>query len=101
MISPSNFVALGHMSRCSTFTCANSPNASVEEAVVLVVAGVLRARALPGLPEGVLLAGHRRGAPPSTSWRGPAVLGQRRFTGNRSAYGKSLILTGAAAQPRK
>ena len=28
MISPSNFVWLGHMSRCSAFTCANSPNAS-------------------------------------------------------------------------
>ena len=28
MISASNLVALGHRSRCSTFTWANSPNAS-------------------------------------------------------------------------
>ncbi len=27
MISPSNLVWLGHMSRCSAFTWANSPNA--------------------------------------------------------------------------
>ena len=27
MIWPSNFVMLGHMSRCSAFTCANSSNA--------------------------------------------------------------------------
>ena len=32
MISPSNRVALGHMSRCSTLVCANIPNASVRNA---------------------------------------------------------------------
>ncbi len=31
MISPSNLVALGHMSRCSTFTWAKSPNASLRK----------------------------------------------------------------------
>ena len=58
MISASNLVELGHMSRWSELTWAKRPKASVQEVVVVVVAAVHRPRALPGLPEGVLLLGH-------------------------------------------
>ena len=59
MISASNLVALGHMSRCSDVDVREEPEGLVHEAVVIVVAAVHGARALAGLPERVLLGRHR------------------------------------------
>ena len=59
----------------------------VQEAVVVVVAAVHGARALPGLPEGVLLLGHRVQLGEDVLARA-AVLGQRAVDGEPVGVGE-------------
>ena len=90
MISASNLVELGHMSRWSELTWAKSPKALVQEVVVVVVAAVHRPRALPGLPEGVLLLRHHlQLAEDLLAARPPS--GRRRWMSKRSWYGNVLM----------
>ena len=76
MISPSNLVALGHMSRCSAFDVREQPERLVHEVVVVVVAAVHRPGALAGLPDLVLLGRHLAQLGEDLL-AGAALLGQR------------------------
>jgi hypothetical protein len=67
------------------------PERLAQEVVVLVVAAVHRPGDLPGLPERVLLLGHRPHLGEHLSRDRPRS-GRVLLTANRSAYGKSFTL---------